>query len=256
MPSAGRGLCSHGPHAAMGPDKFSANPSNSPQHESNRGIRTALYRIVLATWKAERVPQTRKYVVIVQVMYKKMDSTKRSKYRRVVLVAPVGKVLLLIIVLRHLGSYIKKDMSLINTGQSAVRVLLGKSTLDMMFNVRWLDKLVWRPQLHCICDSWTPKRLTTITANIMLLWGVLARCGVPPQVISTTRQFHDLICASVRLAGGITSEWLEGGQGLQQGYVLAPLISNVPFTAAFTSVQKSRRFMPDLIPTQISGIRS
>ena len=64
-----------------------------------------------------------------------------------------------------------------------------------------------------------------------LLWQVLARFGVPPQLIRVIRHFHDGMRACVRNDDGVCSEWFEVAQGLRQGCVLAPLLFNILFAA-------------------------
>ena len=65
-----------------------------------------------------------------------------------------------------------------------------------------------------------------------LLWKVLARAGVPEEMIAVIRQFHDGMQAQVRMDDGELSEWFEVTQGLRQGYVLSPLLFNIFFAAA------------------------
>ena len=48
-----------------------------------------------------------------------------------------------------------------------------------------------------------------------LLWQVLTRFGVPPQMLAVIRQFHDGMRACVRSEDGECSEWFEVGQGLR-----------------------------------------
>ena len=64
-----------------------------------------------------------------------------------------------------------------------------------------------------------------------LLWDVLARFGVPGEMITVIRQFHDGMRACVRLDDGECSEWFNVEQGLRQGCVLAPLLFNIFFAA-------------------------
>ena len=45
------------------------------------------------------------------------------------------------------------------------------------------------------------------TVDRTLLWQVLFRIGVPPQIIAIIRQFHDRIGACVRPDDGICSDW-------------------------------------------------
>ena len=61
------------------------------------------------------------------------------------------------------------------------------------------------------------------TVDRTLLWQVLTRIGVPPQMIAVIRQFHDGMRACVRPDDGVCSDWFEVEQGLRQGCVLSPL---------------------------------
>ena len=64
-----------------------------------------------------------------------------------------------------------------------------------------------------------------------LLWTVLARFGVPQNMISVIRQFHDDMRACVRLDDRVCSGWFAVEQGLRQGCVLASLLFNILFVA-------------------------
>ena len=76
-----------------------------------------------------------------------------------------------------------------------------------------------------------------------LLWTVLARFGVPQNMISVIRQFHDGMRACVD--NRMCSRWFAVEQGLRQGCVLAPLLFNI-FFAAVTNVA-STRFKADKV---------
>ena len=73
------------------------------------------------------------------------------------------------------------------------------------------------------------------TVDRTLLWQVLTRIGVPPQMIAVIRQFHDGMRACVRPLDGVCLDWFEVEQGLWQGYVLSPL-SNIFFAAVLNVV--------------------
>ena len=74
------------------------------------------------------------------------------------------------------------------------------------------------------------------TVDRTLLWQVLTRIGVPPQMIAVIQQFHDGMRACVRPDGGVCSDWFEVEQGLRQGCVLSPLLFNIFFAAVLTVV--------------------
>ena len=74
------------------------------------------------------------------------------------------------------------------------------------------------------------------TVERTLLWQVLTRIGVPPQMIAVIRQFHDGRRACVRPEDGICSAWFEVEQGLQQECVLFPLLFNIFFAVVLNVV--------------------
>ena len=104
------------------------------------------------------------------------------------------------------------------------------STMDMMSTVRRLQELRRKarfPLSLCFIDL--QKAYDSVDRTF--LWQVLARFGVPPQMIRVTRHFHDGIRACVRNDDGVCSEWFEVAQGLRQGCVLVPLLFNIFFAA-------------------------
>ena len=76
-----------------------------------------------------------------------------------------------------------------------------------------------------------------------LLWTVLARFGVPQDMISATRHFHDGMRACVQFDDRMCSRWFAVGQDLRQGCVLAPLLFNMFFAAVINVA--SKRFKAD-----------
>ena len=71
------------------------------------------------------------------------------------------------------------------------------------------------------------------------LWQVLARIGVPPQMIAVIQQVHDGMRACVRPDDGVCSDWFEVEQKLRQGCVLYPLVFNI-FSAVVLTVVLQR----------------
>ena len=74
------------------------------------------------------------------------------------------------------------------------------------------------------------------TVDRTLLWQVLTRIGVPPQMIAVIQQFHDGMRTCVRPDDGVCSDWFEVKQGLRQGCVLPPLLFNIFFAAVLNVV--------------------
>ena len=68
-----------------------------------------------------------------------------------------------------------------------------------------------------------------------LLWTVLARFGVPQNMISVIYQFHHGMRACVRLDDRVCSRWFAVEQGLRQRCALAPFLFNI-FSAANRTV--------------------
>ena len=62
-----------------------------------------------------------------------------------------------------------------------------------------------------------------------LFWTVLARFGLPQNMISVIRQFHDGMRACVRLDDRVCSGWFAVKQGICQVCVLEPLLLNIFF---------------------------
>ena len=73
------------------------------------------------------------------------------------------------------------------------------------------------------------------TVDRTLLWRVLTRIGVPPQMMAFIRQFHDGMRACVRPDDGVCSDRFEVEQGLQHECVLSPLLFSI-FLAAVQDV--------------------
>ena len=110
----------------------------------------------------------------------------------------------------------------------------NRSTTDTMFVVRRLQALTrkkWIPLYVCFID------LTKAHDSVdrTLLWTVLARFGMPQNMISVIRHLHDGMRACVRLDDRVCFWWFAVEQGLRQGCVLKPLLFNI-FLAAFINV--------------------
>ena len=181
----------------------------------------------------DEVPQQWKDAIIM-VLHKKKDRTECGNYRGISLVAHAGKILLKIIA-RRLSEYCER-VGILPEEQSGFRP--NCSTTDVMFVIRRLQELARKkriPLYVCFVDL----TKAYVSVDRTLLWIVLARFGVPQNMISVIRQFHDGMRACVRLDDSVYSRWFAVEQGLCQGCVLAALLFNI-FFAAIINVASTR----------------
>ena len=127
-----------------------------------------------------------------------------GNYRGISLVSHAGKVVLKVVA-RRLGAYceVKRLLPEEKCGFGPDR-----STTDMMFVVRRVQKIGRKAEVSlfmCFIDL----QEAYGTVDCTLLWQVLTRIGVPPQMIAVIRQFHDGMRACVRPDDGVCSDWFE-----------------------------------------------
>ena len=167
-------------------------------------------------------------------LHKNKDRIECGNYRGISLIAHAGKILLKIIA-RRLSEYCER-VGILPEEQSGYRP--NRSTTDMMFVIRRLQELARKKQiLLYICFIDLTKAYVTVDRT--LLWTVLARFGVPQNMISVVRQLHDGMRVCVRLDDKVCSGWFAVEQGLRQGCVLALLLFNI-FFAAVINVASTR----------------
>ena len=209
---------------------------------SNKVIKSDTKRfLALTIWRQGKVPHQWKGAVIT-VLHKKGDKTECGNYRGISLVSHAGKVLLKVVA-RRLSAYCEAK-GLLPEEQCGFRP--DRSTTDRMFVVRRLQEVGRKAgvSLHmCFVDL--QKAYDTIDRT--LLWQVLTRIGVPPQMIAVIRQFHDGMRACVRPDDGVCSDRFEVEQGLRQGRVLSPLLFNIFFAAVLNVVLQRNSEEPAIL---------
>ena len=184
------------------------------------------HTILVEVWTGGEVPQQWKDATI-KVLCKKSDRSNCNNYRGISLLSHAGKVLLKIVADR-LSDYCEAHSTLPDE-QCGFRP--ERSTVDMMFVVRRLQELARRrriPLYMCFVDL--QKAYDSVDRE--LLWKVLARAGVPEEMIAVIRQFHNGMQAQVRMDDGELSDWFKVTQGVRQGCVLSPPLLNIFFAAA------------------------
>ena len=175
---------------------------------------------------------------IIMILHKKKDRTECGNYRGISLVAHAGKILPKIIA-RRLSEYCE-HVGILPEEQSGFRP--NRSTTDMMFVIGRLQELARKKRIPLyVCFVDLTKAYDSVDRT--LPWTVLARFGVPQNIISAIRQFHDGMRACVRLDDRVCSRWFAVEQGLREGCVLAPLLFNTFFAAVINVA--STRFKAD-----------
>ena len=183
------------------------------------------------------MPQQWKDAIIV-VLHKKKGRTECGNNRGISLVTHAGKILLKIIA-RSLSEYCE-GVGILTEEQSGFRP--NRSTTDILFVIRRLQELVRTKRIPLyVCFINFTKAYDTVDRT--LLRTVLARFGVPQNMISIIRQLHDVMQACVRLDDRVCSRWFAAEQGLREGCALAPLLFNIFFAAVINVA--STRFKAD-----------
>ena len=220
---------------AVGPDGVSVELSKTTLNVDH-ALRRTMLDIVVRIWRGSEVPQQWKDGIIM-ILHKKKDQTECGNYRGISLVAH-AKNMLLKIIARHLTEYCER-VGIVPEEQSGFRP--NRSTTDMMFVIRRLQELARRKQIPLfVCFTDLTKAYVSVDRN--LLWRVLARFGVPQNMISVICQFHDGMQTRVRLDDRVCLGWFAVEQDLRQGCVLAPLLFNI-FTVVINVA--STRFKAD-----------
>ena len=158
---------------------------------------------------------------MIKISHKK-DRNECGNYRDISLEAHAGNVLLKIVATR-LSAYCETRNLL---PEEQCRFHPHCSTTDMMFAVRRLQELGTKARVPLFM-RFIDLQKAHDSFDRTLLWWVLARFGVPPQMIEVIRQFHDGMRECVRNDDGRCSEWFQVAQGLRQGSVLSLLLFNV-----------------------------
>ena len=162
---------------AVGPDGLAAELLKLGRQQV-RTILRELHGLTILIWRQGKVPQPWKDAAVT-LLHKKGDKTECGNYRGISLVSHGGKVLLKVVA-RRLSAYCEAK-GLLPEEQCGFRP--DRSTTNMMYMVRRLQEVGWKAgvSLHvCVIDL--QKAYDTVDRT--LLWQVLTRIGVPPQVIA------------------------------------------------------------------------
>ena len=217
-------ICSLANGKAVGPDGVSIELFEITLN-GDSALPRRLLDIVVHIWSGGEVSQQWKCAIIM-ILHENKDRTECGNYRGISLVAHASKILLKILA-RCLSEYCER-VGILPEEQSGFRP--NRSTTDMMLVIRRLHGLARKKRIPLyVCFIDLTKAYDSVDRT--LLWTVLARYGMPQNMVSVIRQFHDGMRACVRLDDRVSSEWFAVEQGLRQGCVLAPLLFNTFFAA-------------------------
>ena len=108
----------------------------------------------------------------------------------------------------------------------------GRGCVDMIFVARQLmEKTREHEDSLFMMFVDLKKAYDSVPRNA--LWTVLAKCGVPPTMLSIIRSFHEGMQAGVRVRNAVTN-CFEVRNGLRQGCTMAPTLFNIYFSAMVT----------------------
>ena len=222
---------------AVGPDGVSVELFKITLN-GDPALRPRLLDIVVRIWKGGRGAAAVEICHHRGTLHTKKDQTECGNNKGISLVARAGKILLKIIA-RRLSEYCER-LGILPEEQSGFRPT--RSTTEMMFVICRLQELARKKRISLyVCFIELTKAYDSVDRTP--LWTVLARFGVPQNMISVIYQFHDGMRACVRFDDRVCSAWFAMEQGLRQGCVLAPLLFNIFFSAVINVA--STRFKAD-----------
>ena len=160
--------------------------------QQDRAILLELHRLTSLIRREGKVPLQWKDAVIT-VLHKKGNKTKWENFRGFLLVSHAGRALLKVVA-RRLSTYCEAK-GLLPEEQRGFRS--DRSTTDMMFVVRTLQDIRRKAEVPLVNMCFINLQKAYDTVDRTLLWQVLTRIGVLPQMIAVIQQFDDRMTACV-----------------------------------------------------------
>ena len=149
--------------------------------QQDRTILLKLHRLTILIWREGKVPQRWKDAAIT-VFHKKGDMTECGDYRGISLVSHAGNVFFKVVA-RRLSAYCEAK-GLLPEEWCGFRS--DRSTIYMVFVVRRLQE-IWLKARVSLFMCFIDHQKAYDIVNRTLLWQVLTRIGVPPQMIAVIR---------------------------------------------------------------------
>ena len=146
---------------------------------------------------------------------KKGNAKECSNYGTIALISHASKVMLKI----RLQQYVNRELPDIQAGFRK-----GRGTRDQIANIHWIIKKArgFQKNIYFFFIDYA-KAFDYVGHNT--LWKILQEMGIPDHLTGLLRNLYAGQEATVRTRHE-TTDWLEIGKGVHQGYMLSPCLFN------------------------------
>ncbi|KAJ4433510.1 hypothetical protein ANN_15819 [Periplaneta americana] len=199
--------------------------------EGGSALSKEIYKLVLAIWEKEIVPEQWKESIIVPI-FKKGDKTNCSNFRGISLLLTSYKILSNIL-LRRLTPYVYE---IIGDHQCGFR--RNRSTIDQIFCIRQKMEKKWeyKGTEHQLFIDFK-KAYDSVKREV--LYDILIEFGIPKKLVRLIKMCLSETYSRVRI-GQFLSDAFPIHCGLKQGDALSPLLFNFALEYAIRKVQDNR----------------
>nr|VZI00205.1 unnamed protein product [Spirometra erinaceieuropaei] len=185
-------------------------------------------------WRQGEVPQDFIDATIVHLNKRKGNRQACDNHRGISLLNIAGKIFARIL-LNRLNNHL--EQGLLPESQCGFRCHRG--TTDMIFAARQLQEKCQEMRTH-LYSTFVDLTKAFDTVNREGLWKIMQKFGCPERFTHMVRQLHDGMMARVTDNGAV-SEAFAVTNGVTQGYVLAPTLFSLMFSAMLMDAYRDER---------------
>ena len=177
--------------------------------------------------------------VVISLIHKSGDTNLCTNYRGISIISHLGKAIELMVMQRITQHFIDLDGCIPDTQYGFMR---NKSCDDAIMISRLLASscIEQSTELHKAYIDFQ-KAYDRVDREVM--WEILRRRGIPEQMVTFIKNFHEGAEARVRV-NGVESETFTLGRGLKQGSIMSPILFNVYLGALFQQVHAEYDKLP------------
>ena len=183
--------------------------------------------LINVIWNTEHFPQQWKDANIIHIYKRKGSRHLCDNYRGISLLCIAGKILAHVL-LNRLTNHL--EQGLLPESQCGFRA--ERSTTDMIFAARQIQEKC-QEKFSNLYITFVDLTKAFDTVSREGLWKIMRKFGCPPKFITIVRQFHDGMMAKVT-ENGDESIAFPVTNGVKQGFVLAPTLFSMVFSAMLT----------------------